>query len=309
MEVLGFIDTPGAATTWTTTETPLPSGTHTTSAGTPTAEPPSIEEILETWVPNDVDSDLTRKKIRWGRVAGVVLFAAFVGVVGYWLYTQPAQVTAQARAGVVDEAMSLQGHLDTLAALNATLAADALAAPTATADLLAADDQARSLFDVSGALPPSHATSRSLAADAAGDVLDASRLVGDAIAYRAAITPVLVVPELETDSALIELDDAALLFGEWRSRFDRVRAALPTTVLSEVSAEFTLVSGEINSIQTRYLDSLRNDDAALAASTLDRLANRLAGVEVLLGASLADIQTRVTERLASAGSALDLLVG
>lgn len=309
MEVLGFIDTPGTATSWTTTETPLPTETHQAPTDEATAEPPTIEEILETWVPNDVVEDLTKKKIRWGLVAALAIFGILLGAAGYWLYTQPAQATARAAADVAAEATALQAHLTTLAALNDTLAADASAGSTATADLLAVDDQARSLFEVSGALPPSQAGTRSLAAEAAGDVLDASRLVGDAIAYWAATTPVLVAPPLETDPALIALDDAAMLFGEWRSRFDRVRSALPTTVLSEVSAELNLVSGEVDSIQTRYLDSLGNDDVALATSTLDGLANRLAEVDMLLRASLADIQSRVTERLASAGSALDLLVG
>ena len=98
MEVLGFIDTPGTATTWTTTETPLPSETHTATTGTPPAEPPTIEEILETWVPSDVDSDLTKKKVRWGLTTAVVVFATSLGAAGYWLYTQPAQATAPARA-------------------------------------------------------------------------------------------------------------------------------------------------------------------------------------------------------------------
>lgn len=308
MEVLGFIDGPGT-TTWTTSEMVPTPVARPTPASAPAADQPTIEEILETWVPNEVQDQLTRKKVRWGSITAVIALLTALTGAGYWIYSQPQQAAVAAVAEVTAEASALQANLWTLSDLNETLVADHFPESAAPARLLAVDDQARALFGASGNLPSSEAESRALAADGASDVLDASRLVGDALAYRIAVIPILFAPELETDASFIDLDDAAFAFGEWRLRFDTTKAALPTGILSDTTSELGLISAELDEIQARYLDALRNEDGPAAVAALDTLSARLWDAGVLLDEGLAGIQERVATRIDSAGDSLALLLG
>lgn len=306
MEALGFIDRPDTTSTWATRVTSTTTGDVVSESA---AETFTIEPTVADWKPNEVGDRLLKGNVRWGLVITGGPALALLVFVAFWLYQQPRWADVEAGRVLNSEAAAMGDHLDALSVLSVALIAESPAPDLLAADLARADAQARILFEASGNLPAEATTTRSNAADLAGETLAASRLLRDAFAYRTAALPILAIPELETDPALIRLDEAALVFGEWQSRFDQVRAALPESVLSELTSELGLISGELTATQGRYLDALRQDDPVLAAGVLDGLKDRLEGAESLLAESLSEIRERVDVRLGSARSSLDLLVG
>ena len=306
METLGFIDLPGPAPTWTTSQ----DGQAVEERPAPEQpDPPVIEGPLADWDPADVNAELTNRRIRRGSVIGAALITAILGGAGYWAYTQPGRAAAAALADVAAEAGALDTRLDALGAVGEAAPEAPTADQSLASALLAADDQARALFDASAILPPSMSDSRSLAADAASDVLDATRLIGDAAAYRTAVAPILSAPTLETDSSIISLSEAALAFGDWHARFDEVRAALPTGALSEVSAELESVSAALGGYRAGYLDAIRADDSGGATQALESLSRRLEDAATLLSQSTASAQERAAARLSSASKSIETLLG
>jgi len=310
MEVLGFIDLPGPAPTWTTTQD------GQTSEERPAPEQPESPvtgAALADWRPAPFNAELVNRRIRRGSVIGAALVAAVLGAAGYWAYIQPGRAAAAALADATAEAAALNTHLGALHALGEALAeaptADISLTPALTPALSAADEQARALFDASAALPPSMSDSRMSAADAASDVLDATRLIGDAAANRTAVAPILAAPTLETDSAAVSISEAALAFGDWHARFDEVRSALPTGALSEVSAELELVSAALGGYRTRYLDAIRADDRGAAKAALESLSKRLEDAANLLSRSTAEAWDRAAARLSSASKSIETLLG
>lgn len=300
MEALGFIDRPGLATTWVST---MPvRGRHEAPVATPRPDP------FDDWQPSDVGGALSGRNVRWSLLIGVLLIATGLALVGYWVYRRPLDMAAQASDRVSANAAQLQSRLTDLQSLNGGLIGQAQPDDT-TAKLLATEGAARELFDASAELPPSEAPTRATVTDAAGDSLEATRLLGDAYAYREALIPALALPELEDDSSLIGLDEAAREFGTWRSKFDSVRSVLPAGTMAAMTAELELVSGELDAIQSQYLDALRNDDRQEAVSAINTLSDRLAEAEALLFAELGAVQTRVAERLDSAAASLQSLLG
>lgn len=306
MEALGFIDRPGTTSTWATGATSTTSGDVVSS---PETESHTIDSPMADWRPSEIGERLLSGNVRWSVVVAAAISVALLGLAAFWLYEQPQRADTDAYRAVTREASAMREHLDALAALSIALADESPVPDSLALDLAGADGQARALFDVAGGLHPRATATRSNAADLAGETLAASRLLRDAFAYRTAAIPILAMPVFETDSSLIQLDEAAIAFGEWQFRFDQVRAALPGSVLSEVTSELDLISGELTSAQSRYLDSLRRDDPASAAAALADLAHRLQGVEGLLGKNLTEIQGRVALKIGAARSSLDLLVG
>ena len=74
-------------------------------------------------------------------------------------------------------------------------------------------------------------------------------------------------------------------FGAWQAQFDSVRTALSPGMMSVLSSELTLISGELESIQNRYLDAIRTDDRFGTHSAINDLGNRLSDAENILNTS------------------------
>jgi len=294
MESLGFIDSPTTATTWTESASE--------TVGKHVAPPPTHEEtteqILSKWTPTDVGRGLLSKNIRWSLIIGVTMIIAGVATLGLWLYQLPAANEAKASTELTSVASGLDSELGTLES-----AVSDLTAGVAT-DFSVLEATARDLFDSSANMSSLDSTSRSLAADAAGAALEGARLAREAVTFQTALAPVLVVPDLETNGAFIELDEAARLFGDWQAGFDQMREALPEGALSAVSTELATLSGELEATQSRYLDALRSTDQWGAISALDDLEKRLNTISELLSESVAGVGARVAERVSEARTAL-----
>ncbi len=236
----------------------------------------------------------------------LTVLATGLSAVALWLYHQPEAAAAQALARVEAAATDLEEGLQGLVELNASLGSDQ-DLTRATTILLMVDDQARALFQYAAELPPASAELRASASEAATEALDAAHKLDDIIAYHTAVTPLLVPPPLETDPELITLEEAARVFGEWRTHFDRVRTALPEGVMSEVSASLDGIAAELDDIQRQYLDALRL--GVIASEPIQRLSLRLGETGRVLEAALAASQDSVTQRLERARIALAPLVG
>jgi len=256
--------------------------------------------------PEDPGDRLTGGNVRWGLVATILVLVAGAAAAGVWLYQRPAAQEAASVATLTSEASQLESALPTLDEFSSDLIA---AEPAANAAALSGiEATARSLFAASADLGSSQTEMRTAASQASGSTLDAIRLATEARSYRSAVVPILTPPELESDPELIGLDEAARQFGDFQLGFDNVRTALPESILSNVTQQLDVLSGELSTFLSRYVDALREDDQAAVEVVIADLSGRLETVEELLDSELREIQARVETRMDEARRALDRIL-
>jgi len=253
--------------------------------------------------PIEFGNHFTRGNVRWSLVILAVLIGSAVAAFGYWLYQRPAAVEQGAISDLEVTARALDDALPELALAAASLdMSETVTDGSALADV---EREARALFEVSGSI--ASLETRTAASQAADSTLDALRLVRETGSYRAAVTPALVAPPLETNPDAIALDEAARSFGDWQLTFNDMRTALPDDVLPGVTQRIDTVSAGLTSVLTQYMDALREDDQGAAALTLSTLGTRLAEVGKVLDTSIDDIQSRIQLQIDEAIAALDSL--
>ena len=250
-----------------------------------------------------------RKDIRWGLVTTMVVVIGGLAAAGIWLWQRPAAMAEAAVSDVTTAAAVLEPELVALADLNTTLTDTEIDNSAIAAQTLSVEGQARSLFDAAGALPVGASSTRAEATDAATSALDAARLVSDAAAYRSAVISILISPDLETDPELIGLDDAVRGFGEWQQNFNEVRSALPSETMRAVADQLEVIAADLESIQSAYIDGLREDDRLAAEAALEDLAARLETAEELLSESLEQVQEQVSALIEDSLTGVDRLLG
>lgn len=304
MESLGFIESPATVSrTWVPAEP-----THMEVAPAPVKRG-AHERTVADLDPIDTTRELFRRNIRWGLVTTVTLMLVGLVIVASWLWQRPAVMAEEAASDLAAAATGLTPELETLQDVTAELAAPDLDASAVSVAVLAVDSQARALFNASAVLPATQSGTRIEAADTATKALDAARLLSDAAAYGGAVIQILVAPRLETDPGLIALDDAVRQIGTWRLNFDQVRSALPEGTMPQVSAQLDLVSASLESIQSRYVDGLREDDRRAAEAALLELETRLDVAETLLASELTETQETVSGLIRESLSGIDRLLG
>lgn len=294
METLGFSN---PSSTWSESPAqlqPRARGRHEAAEPAPTT--------VADWEPEDFGNRLTGSNFRWSLLIVTILVVGGLAGIAYWLYQRPAAEIEASRETLVGDAAALREALPILENFNQSLI---VGADTESADLFAVDAAARALFDASGDIPDTDTVARTAAASASASALDAVRLAGDANSYQLAVTPILVAPELETDSNVIDLDEAARSFGAWQLHFNEVRTALPDSTLSTTTSQLDILSGDLPNFLSRYMDALRGDDQEEAEAVIRDLASRLSGIEQQMTDSLSDVRDRVTERISETTRALD----
>lgn len=302
MESLGFSDTQSV---WS--DNPVPPRLAVTPAPPTPLQPAPEDAPITDWEPTALGDRLGGGRLRWGVVFAALVVMVGTAAVGLWLYQRP-QTEANAAVAALDaEAGALASSLPALEALNAALTDDL--ENLSDIDATNVDEASRRLFDAGSGLPASETELRVLATGAASSALDGVRLAEEARAYSLAVDPVLASPGLETDPAVIALDDAARSFGAWQLRFDDVRTALPDTVFPDVSQQLDVLSGDLADILSRYVDALRTDDQTAADTVVVELEDRLADVSEMLRLALVDVQDRVEQRIGEARLALEDILG
>lgn len=303
MESLGFIESPAVVTRgWVPSET------------TPRFAPAHIkrgahERTVADIEPLDTTRELFRRNVRWGLVATVsLLLGGALGVAG-WLLQRPSELAEAAANSLRASASSLAHELEALEEVNATLTDPQVDSSAINAAALTVDSGSRELFTATAELPESDAGLRARAADAASKAIDAARLVSDAAAYRGAVIQILAAPRLETDPELIALDEAIRQIGAWRMSFDQVRSALPSGTMTNVSTQLDELSANLESIQSRYVDSLREDDRHSAEAVVLELAAQLQIIETVLNGSLEETQEAVSGLIEESLAGIDDLLG
>ena len=295
MGVLGFAD---SESTWSDSP-PIQRAPETVRRGRHEA---TVADIR----PDDPGDRLTGGNVRWGFVSMIFLLLGGAAVAGLWLYQRPAAQEAASVATLTADARELQSALPTLERFNTSLVAEDV--PAEVSGLVTLEATARSLFAISADLESSQIALRTAASQASGSTLDAIRLATEARSYRAAVRPMLTPPQLETDPELIELDEAARRFGDWQLGFDNVRTALPESILSDVTQQLDILSGDLSTLLGRYVDALREDDPAAVERVMTDLSERLAAVDETLQSELGAIQARVETRMDEARQALDRIL-
>lgn len=317
MESLGFTETPSV---YYVSHPSTPPRRPTRLVSTSTRPAITVEEMWDTteletdsmidWLPIDIDKRRLNKRIRWPMMLMWVLILAVLGFGGYSIYRAPSNAAAVALSRVAEDAAALDSTLDQFEAATDAVTPEA---PEISTDLgastTAVDGASRALFFSSADVPASELTRRSAATDAATQALDASKTLSTTAAYLGAVGPIMTGPALMTESELTDLATAATEFGEWRSRFDSVRKALPETVLSKVSAELAIISGQLDRIQSEYLDGLREQDEMAALTAIRELEGMLATTWTLLLDETESVKATIKSRIDNARSALDLLTG
>lgn len=295
MEILGFV---ASESTWSDAA-PARSAPEAVKRG-------RHEATVADLRPEDPGDRLTGSNVRWGLVAMILILIGGATAAGLWLYQRPAAQEASSLATLTAQASELESALPTLGQFNTDfIAADI---PAEASGLAALESTARSLFAASADLGSGQTEMRTAASQASGSTLDAIRLATEARSYRAAVLPMLTPPELETDPELIELDEAARQFGDWQLGFDNVRTALPESILSDVTQQLDILSGDLSTLLGRYVDALREDDPAAVERVMTDISERLAAVDELLESELGAIQARVETRIDEARQALDRIL-
>lgn len=299
MESLGFADT---TSTWSDSPN-LVRAPQRPVETTPASTSASITD----WEPNGLGDRLGGSNVRWGVLAtALVILAGAVGL-GLWLVQRPQVKATTAMANVNAHANALSTALPALDELGNALASQA--ENLTDIDITPVGETARRLFDAGGSLPASESEARFLATGAASAALDGVRLAEEARAYTLAVAPILSPPELETDPAVIELDEAARSFGAWQLRFDDIRTALPDSVLPTVTEQFDVLSGDLAGLLNRYVDALRSDVEAAVDAVVAELGDRLEEIRQSLDTAIATTRDRVGDRVAEAQAALADLLG
>lgn len=336
MELLGFFDSPSRS--WTTTpatesvgghplvseesETTglitLPVGKHSRHAQ-PTGE--LVQDIwdstelnapsLADWAPQAfAEKHLRARRFRWPMVAVLIVLATSVAAGAWWLYREPDNNASSALDQVRVEAGGLSATIGQVLPLVDDLDADRL--PEANQDAsvyFEMGEQARALFAASADLPAADATDRTAAADAAGLIIDASRQLMDATAYRTALEPALTLPLLETDPALTDLATATEAFTEWRAGFESMVASLQIGVADQTSAALDSIGSELETVQIGYLDALRTGNRTLAVEVLGTLRADLLAVRQAMLADITELSASVSGQIGDALAKLDRLLG
>lgn len=265
-------------------------------------------ESMVDWTPVTVDDKKLNKRIRFKLVLLWVFALTALGTVGYWLYQRPAATAdlavAQVEADVAALDSDLGPMLEATSALTPELDQITLDLGAATA---AVDQTSRDLFAAAANLPDSELTLRSNVTQAATDALDASKTLNTAAAYVGAVVPILTGPTFETDSGLVELADAAAQFAAWHAHFDTVRNVLPSAVLVPVTQELAVVSADLGSIQTAYLDGLREGDRSAALQAVRDLEGRLSDAWSLLMSETDLLKTSISDSVHAARESLQLV--
>ena len=178
--------------------------------------------------------------------------------------------------------------LDTLAA-SANELDEALAtfdSSAAAPDFAAVDQTARQLLADAEALEVGD-TSRALAIDAAGRVLDGERALSEAIAYQTGFVVFVGRPSLPVTATPDEISDVSEDFIGWITDFSGVLDDAPDhpTFVSHMG-EVDGFLGEAEAIQANYLDALRAGDATKASAALAALDTRVAALQETMNGSL-----------------------
>jgi hypothetical protein len=261
------------------------------------------------WKPVDMERRLN-KKVRYPFIAIWVVIIGVIVAGGVWIWQNSDSTSATAFAAVQDAAAELAATLDPLIAAAGSIDPAAETIPDTILPSAADTDEAsRTLFSMSAELSTAHATSRSLAADAATQTLNATKNLTNTAAYIAAITPVLTTPSLITEPELIDLGSAATDFGSWRARFDLVVSNLPEGVLSPMTAELRDVGENLETIQGAYLDGLRADDQTAALEAVRTLEGRLTSAWSLLLEEAELAKTSIQDDINAARETLVSLTG
>jgi hypothetical protein len=255
----------------------------------------SEPDPLEDWKPEEFAPRLVGGNLRWSVVITIAVLVVGALVFAYWLYQRPTGDGGMPVDALGDEVAGLLASLPALEQLDQALLTDS--SNLQGIDITDVETAARQLFEAGGELPKSETESRYLATGAAGSALDGVRLAGDARAYLLAVSPILTAPALETDPSVIALDEAARYFGDWQLRFDDVRTALPDAVLSDVTEQLDVLSGDFTSILGDYVDALREDDRTAVTGVVEDLSSRLEAIQAGLVAALGETQELVSQRI------------
>lgn len=266
---------------------------------------------LEDWAPLAFGSkQLGRRRFRWPMLVFAIVTTLTVAGVGYWLYRQPAEAETAALEQVQSEAEALALSLRGVAPLVDDLDLDRLPEANRDASIyLEMGDRARAMFAASADLPSADSTTRSIAAEAAGLAIDASKQMMDITTYRTALEPALTLPLLETDPDLTDLTTATDAFTQWRTGFESVRAALPEDVAPGASAALDRLMTSLDPTQEAYLDAMRTDNRGAAVEALGTLRTDLQEVRHAMITDLEAVSATLSALVDQARDELARLLG
>lgn len=277
-------------------------------------ESTTFDDSLLDWRPGVVARrKLGGREMSTATMVATLITTAVLAALLWFGVQRPGHQAEAADVAMRSGAVLVLESIEDLRALTAALGSDRLDdLSTSTSVVLAAESSARELFASAGAVDDSlqPGSRREVAVAASGDVLAASGEINRLLAYRAAAERALLSPALPSDPGAVDLTNAIGAVAAWRADVEEAIAALPAQVLG---GHFQLVldwESGLQAWQERYLDALREGDAAAAEQALARLAADVSALRRDLVELLESEAARIDTELAAAGSQVaDLLAG
>ena len=285
MELLGFYDEPYRVYVAPTRKArrtaaqPVPMAhttrvTHSSSADLVADlwETTQLESsALEWWNPGVVARrKLGGSRVRTATAVGTLIGFALLVVLGWFVFSRPAQMEAQATVAFDVAAQSMPDALEPLKGVALSLGADTppdlVEASTA---VLSAESVTRDFFSAAGSLESSsNAAVRESAVATAGQVLETTSELSRLLAFRLATGQALVLPDVPSDPSTLDIGVVTERIAEWRAGVDATIADIPDGVLAETQANIAHWQSQHQEWQIRYLDAYRTGDAEAVAQAL-----------------------------------------
>lgn len=320
MELLGFYDEPYQIAV-ERPRTPRRSSAVVRSGHRPSGATTASGRVSELWETTEIsDSALEwwkpqvigRRRLGGRRVRLSTLTAALATVVGLVfvgvsLLQRPGRVAEESRETLATDTVALIESLTLVEEVVRGIGnADPPDLSVSTERVLKAESAARELFTDAG----EHSDQfRDTAVSAAGAVLDATRRTNQLLAYRLATERSLVVPPLPSSVSETDLPSATEAVAGWRAEIETAVADLAPDVLPHHHGALTEWLGTLDRWQTRYLDSIRQEDNGALGEALADLESQIGGLRRILLDELAEAGGELRSQLAEARKEAERLVG
>ncbi|MCI0679493.1 MAG: hypothetical protein L0Z63_10705 [Actinobacteria bacterium] len=283
MEMFGFIDTP----------TVVASEHRTTPPMSLVADP------FDDWTPGDLA--LAGRRFRWSRLFVVLVAGVALGVSTFWAWQRPMALAEEARRLVVPAVETLVADLVALPDLTAAT----IDPTTVNTMMLSIDDDLRAVLETTPVVADPEV--RTLLSTLVADAARAQRRFVDVYTYRTSALVTLTAPGLETDPAMVDLEEAAAVFADWQTGLVEMRRSLPGDVLPEVDDVIDELIVSVKGAAGRYLDAIADDDPVAATRVIDVLEDDLDRTGRMLTAGLSGAQEEIETAVREAATTLDLI--
>ncbi len=314
MDTLGFSD---STTSWSD-RPPAPTPVRTFARPAPVRPTPPPREVKrgrherpeselpappKDWDTTEVQARFTGGDFRWVRFLAIVLIIGGLASGVYWFYLNSAQQPGEARADVIAQASLLTTGVQSMAE-----AVNEMPAIGDSTSLGTIEQQARDLFTASGALDTTDTALSSSAGSITNNVLSSTSLLQHTWALQRAVGALTIEPPVETEPALIELDEAISGFGIWADTLSSTTLSVAHPELQPVADAWASFTETLDQRLVDYSDAMRDDDEVGVRSVIAGINGDLRRLDQTLNEAVMDVAEMLRETLARTAADLESML-